>query len=60
MPELDGLTALLVAHSLMRAAECRKASIGWTWHGRWFAQDWKDSCRSEIALARNLRLAVSH
>lgn len=57
LPPLGGLTAILVAHTLTRAAECRKASVGWKWPGRWSSQDWKDSCRSEVALSRRLRLA---
>ena len=52
---ISGTTAMLVAHILTRAAECRRNSIGWSWPGEWSAQDWKDSARSEIALARRLR-----
>ncbi len=53
---LSGTTAMLVAHTLTRAGECRRHSVGWTWPGRWSAQDWKNSARSEVALARRLRL----
>ena len=50
-----GLTAMLVAHELERAAECRRAVSGWRWHGKWSAKDWKDSARSHVELARKLR-----
>lgn len=60
MSTLTGDTAMLVAHCLDHASFCRKQSIGWSWAGKWSAQDWKDSAREQIALARRIRMSGSN
>lgn len=46
----------LVADLLAHAAWCRRQAVGWTWPGSWTAQDWKDSARQYIKMARDIRL----
>ena len=54
---MDGTSAMLIAHTLNHAGDCRRWSIGWKWSGKWSSQDWKNAARSEIILARELRLS---
>jgi hypothetical protein len=53
-----GSNMYITAHELHRAAECRRWAARWkcapVWHGSWSVQDWINSARDHLTLAKKL------